>query len=113
LLAGLTTFVLLPATAAADGDRGGGREENGYIAPPGAVPADARPGVAEAARRERELTIFAAAAVRSPIDDFPRRRSCPRRDGGGLRRPLAARIGVDVQRIVCRAASMCRRSLAV
>ncbi len=73
LLVVLAIGMLVPSVAAADADNSGGPDENRDIATPGAAPADTRPLQTMAtteATADSSLTVFAAAVVRNPIDDF-------------------------------------------
>src|SRR5688572_18171345 len=70
LLVVLAIGMLVPSVAAADADNSGGPDENRDIATPGAAPADTRPLQTMATTADSSLTVFAAAAVRNPIDDF-------------------------------------------
>ena len=64
--------VLVPTVARADTDYSGGPDENRDLPTPGAVPADTRPSelLTATATADSQMTIFAAAVVRNPIDDF-------------------------------------------
>ena len=72
LLVLLALVVLVPTVARADTDYSGGPDENRDVPTPGAVPADTRPAelLTATATADSQMTIFAAAAVRNPIDDF-------------------------------------------
>ena len=63
---------VLPTVARADNDYSGGPDENRDLPTPGAVPADTRPSeqLTATATADSQMTIFAAAVARNPIDDF-------------------------------------------